>query len=107
MDRSKIKTSLIHYFALYGVYRFFSDICLRFIWKASDEELFWESHPFKDALEKDDDFCEIGYTFQRNEIIYKKISGKKWFAEILIPDDDEFEIGCELTIENYIYKKNW
>ena len=28
-----------------------------------------------------------------------------WSAEILIPDDDEFEIGCELTIENYIYKK--
>ena len=26
----------------------------------------------------------------------KKISGKKWFAEILIPDDDQFEIGCEL-----------
>ena len=32
----------------------------------------------------------------------KKISGKKWFAEIVIPDDDEFEIGCELKIENYI-----
>ena len=37
--------------------------------------------------------------------IYKKILGKKWFAEILIPEDDQFEIGCELTIENYTYKK--
>ena len=78
-----------------------------FIWNyfASDEELFWESHPFEDTLEKADDFCEIGYTFQRNEIIYKKISGKKWFAEILIPDDNQIDIGCELTIENYIYKE--
>ena len=65
----------------------------------------WESHPFDDTLEKADDLCEIGYTFQRNEVIYKKIPGKKWLAEILIPDDDEFEIGCELIIENYVYKK--
>ena len=36
---------------------------------------------------------------------FTKNSGKKWFAEILIPDDHEFEIGCELKIENYIYKK--
>ena len=69
------------------------------------EEAFWESHQFEDSLEKADDLCEIGYTFQKNEIIYKKISGKKWFAEILIPDDDQFEIGCELTIKNYIYKE--
>ena len=73
-----------------------------FICEESDEEAFWESH---DSLEEADDLCEIGYTFQRNEIIYKKISGKKWFAEILISDDDQFEIGCELTIENYFYKK--
>ena len=71
----------------------------------SDEESFWENHPFEDTLEKADDLCENGYTFQRNEIIYKKISEKMWTAEILIPDDDEFEIGCDLMIENYIYKK--
>ena len=70
-----------------------------------DEESFWENRQFEDSLEDADDLCDIGYTFQRNEIIYKKISEKKWFAEILIPDDDQFEIGCELTIENYIYKK--
>ena len=27
-------------------------------------------------------------------------------AEILTPGDDQFEIGSELTVENYIYKKN-
>ena len=59
------------------------------------EEAFWESHQFEDSLEKADDLCEIGYTFQRNEVIYKKILRKKWFAEILIPEDDQFEIGCE------------
>ena len=70
-----------------------------------DEEAFWESHQFQDSLEEANDLCDIGYTFQRNEVIYKKISGKKWFAEILIPDDDQFEIGCELKIEDYLYKK--
>ena len=50
-------------------------------------------------------FVKLATLFKKNEIVYKKISGKKWFAEILIPDDDEFEIGCELTIDNYIYKK--
>ena len=69
------------------------------------EESFWENRQFEDSLEEADGLCEVGYTFQRNEIIYKKISEKKWFAEILIPDDDQFEIGCELTIENYIYKE--
>ena len=71
------------------------------------EETFWEIHPLENSLEKADDLCEIGYAFQDKEIIYEKTSGKKWFAEILIPDEDEFEIGCELTIENYIYEKNW
>ena len=81
---------------------FFVAIYNRFI---CDEESFWENRQLEDSLEKADDLCEIGYTFQRNEIIYKKISGKEWFAEILSPDDDQFEIGCVLTIENYIYKK--
>ena len=97
--------TLIGFFAFYGLAAFLVVIHNRFIWEESDEESFWENHQFEDSLEKADDLCEIGYTFQRNEVIYKKISGKKWFAEILIPDDDEFEIGCELTIENYIYKK--
>ena len=105
MHKSKIKTFLSGFFTIYGVIMFFQNMYNLFIWKASDKELFWESHPFEDTLEKADDFCEIGFTFQRNEIIYKKISEKKWFAEILIPDDNEFEIGCELTIENYICKK--
>ena len=98
------KKSLIVYFTAYGVTAFLKDIYYRFIWKESDEENFWESHPFQNSLEKADDLCEIGYTFQRNEI-YKKISEKKWFVEILIPDDDDFETGCELKIENYTYKK--
>ena len=70
-----------------------------------EEEIFWERHPFEDPSEKADDLCEIGYTFKKNEIIYKKISEKKWFAEILIPDDDQLEIGHEFEIENYIYTK--
>ena len=108
MDKSKIKTILFGFFGVYGAFSLLSYICFLFTreYVTSDEERFWESHPFEDTLEKADDFCEIGYTFQRNEIIYKKISEKGWFAEILIPDNDEFEIGCELKIENYIYKKN-
>ena len=39
-----------------------------------EEEEFWESRQFEDSLEKADDLCEVGYNFQRNEIIYKKIS---------------------------------
>ena len=107
MDKSKIKRFLFAFFSAYGASSLLEDIFFLFTRKyfKSDEERFWESHPFEDTLEKADDLCEIGYTFQRNEIIYKKISEKKWSAEILIPVDDEFEIGCELTIENYIYKK--
>ena len=106
MDKSEIRTSLLVFLSSYGAIRLFQDIFFLFTKeKYSDEERFWERHPFEDTLEKADDFCEIGFTFQKNEIIYKKISEKKWFAEILIPDDDEFEIGCELAIENYIYKK--
>ena len=105
MDKSKIKTFLIHSFAFYGGVQPFVDIYFHSIWRASDEERFWESHPFESTLEKADDLCEIGYIFQRNEIIYKKISEKGWIAEILIPDNGEFEIGCELKIENYITKK--
>ena len=106
-----IKSAFISAFigGLFGTFTFhvldacFVKIMNRFF--CEDEESFWENHQFENSLEKADNLCEIGYTFQRNEIIYKKISGKKWFAEILIPDDDQFEIGCELTIENYIYKK--
>ena len=87
----------------YGAFRLSEDILDLFIKKYFKS--FWENHPFEDTLEKADDLCEIGYNFQRNEIIYKKISEKKWSAEILIPDDDEFEIDYELTIENYFYKK--
>ena len=50
-------------------------------------------------------FVKLATLFKKNEIIYKKISEKKWFAEILIPDDDQFEIGHEFEIENYIYTK--
>ena len=100
----EIRTSLLVFLSSYGVIRLLQDFFFLFTRK-SDEERFWESHPFEDPSEKADDFCEIGFTFQKNEIIYKKISEKKWFAEILIPDGDEFEIGCELEIENYIYKK--
>ena len=102
-----IKRFLFDFFIAYGAYSLSKDIFDFFIRRyfTSDEESFWENHPFEDTLEKADDLCEIGYNFQRNEIIYKKISENKWSAEILIPDDDEFEIDYELTIENYIYKK--
>ena len=69
-----------------------------------EEEAFWESHQFEDSLEKADELCEVGYTFQRNEMIYKKISEKKWLAELL-PYGDKFEIGYELEIDDYLYKK--
>ena len=67
-----IKTFLFLYFTTYGVFSFLEDMYYRFIWKESDEENFWESHPFQNSSEKADDLCEIGYTSQRNEIIYKK-----------------------------------
>ena len=105
--KAKIKKFLISGFAFLGAYVFFENVYFLFLHRyfANDEELFWESHPFESSLEKADDLCEIGYTFQRNEIIYKKTSEKGWIAEILIPDNGEFEKGCELKIENYIYRK--
>ena len=102
MDKSAFIGGFMGAFAFYVL----EEMYYRFIWKKSDEESFWESRQFEDSLEKADDLCVVGYTFQRNEIIYKKISQKKWLAEILTPDDNQFETGCELTIENYIYKKN-
>ena len=97
------KSVIIWAFASYCLVAFLKDTYYRFIYRGEEEEeTFWDSHQFENSLE---DLFEVGYTFQKNEIIYKKISGEKWFAEILIPDDDEFEIGCELTIDNYIYKK--
>ena len=107
MDQTEIKRFFFGFFIAYGAISLLEDIFSFFARKhsRSDEERFWESDPFEDTLEKADDFCEIGYTFQKNEIIYKKISEKTWFVEILIPVDDDFEIGCELTIENYVYKK--
>ena len=98
MIKSAFIGALIGTFAFPMLDAFFVAIYNRFICEEA-------SHQFEDSLEEADALCEIGYTFQRNEISYKKISGKKWFAEILIPDDDQFEIGCELMIENYIYKK--
>ena len=65
--------------------------------ESGDEESFWESHQFEDSLEKADDLCEIGYTFPKNEVIYKKIAEKKWLSEL--PHTDHFEI------ENYVYEK--
>ena len=74
MDKSKIKRFFFGFFIAYGAASLLEDILSFFSRKysKSDEERFWESHPFEDTLEKSDDFCEIGYTFQRNEIIYKK-----------------------------------
>ena len=50
--KAKIKECLISGFALYGAYVFFEDIYFLFLHKyfASDEELFWESHPFESSL---------------------------------------------------------
>ena len=77
----------------------------RYFFNDEEEEEFWEMPHLEDVLEKVDDLCEIGYTFQKNEIIYKKISEKTWFVEILIPDECPFDLGHEFMIENYIYKK--
>ena len=76
----------------------------RFI--CEDEESFWENHQFEDSLEKADDLCEIGYTFQKNEVIYKKISGKKWFAEILASFrlDYEYEIEYEYDFSILVFR---
>ena len=72
----------------------------------SDEETpLLDRRLFECPLEKADDLCEIGYKFQRDEIVYKKISEKKWLAEILVDDNDSFDIGNELEMENYIYTK--
>ena len=85
-NKEKIKNFLLYGFAIYGVYSLFSDICFHLKNFARDEEeLFLESHHFENSLEKANALCEIGYTFQRNEIIYKKISEKKWFAKFLFP----------------------
>ena len=46
-------------------------------WENHPFESFWENHSFEDSLEKADGLCEIGYNFPKNEIIYKKISEKK------------------------------
>ena len=108
MDKSNIQTILFHFFVVYGVLESFSKMYFsnrNELTQEKEEEIFWERHPFEDPLEKAGYLCEIGYTFQKNEIIYKKISEKKWFAEILIPDDDQLEIGHEFEIENYIYTK--
>ena len=65
---------MIGFFIGYGAFRLLTDIFFLFTreYFTSNEERFWESHPFEETLEKADDFCEIGYTFQRNEIISKK-----------------------------------
>ena len=65
----------------------------------------WSGRRFDDTLEKADDLCEVGFTFQRNDFIYKKIDQKKWLAEILIPDEDKLKTGCKLKIHGYVYTK--
>ena len=85
MDKSSFIRGFIGDVALYLFYR----LTMR------DEEAFRERRQFENPLEKADDLCEVGYTFERNGIIYKKISQKKWLAEILTLGDDQFEIGTE------------
>ena len=104
MNKSRVQT-LFHFFAASRAIKFFSTVYFFIREFFAHEETFWDRRPFENPLEKADDLCEIGYTFQKNEIIYKKISEKKWFAEILIPDDDQFEIDHESEIENDIYQK--
>ena len=106
MDKSAFIGGFMGSFAFFAFAAFLEKMYCRCNCEGSDEEQFWLNREFENSLEKADDLCEVGYTFQRNEIIYKKISQKKWLAEILTPDDDQFETGCVLTIENYIYKKN-
>ena len=72
MDKSAFIVGFIGAFAFYGLAAFLEEMYYR--WKAGDEEIFWESHQFENSLEKFGDLCEVGHTFQRNEIIYKKIS---------------------------------
>ena len=65
---------MFYFLVGYGASKLSKDIYYFFIRRyfISDEQSFWKNHPFEDALEKADDLCEIGYNFQRNEIIYKK-----------------------------------
>ena len=63
---------LIGSFAFHVFAEFLKAFYNRPICEESDEESFWENHQFEDSLEKADDLCEIGFTFQRNEVIYKK-----------------------------------
>ena len=95
MIKSAFIGALFGTFAFHVLDAFFVKIMNRFF--CEDEESFWENHQFEDSLEKADDLCEIGYTFPKNEVIYKKIAEKKWLSEL--PHTDHFEI------ENYVYEK--
>ena len=69
--------------ALFGTLAFhvldacFVKIMNRFF--CEDEESFWENHQFEDSLEKADDLCEIGYTFQKMRLFTKKSLKKSGF----------------------------
>ena len=70
-----IKSAFIGFIGgLFGTFAFhvldacFVKIMNRFFCKES----FWENRQFEDSLEKADDLCEIGYTFQRKRSFTKK-----------------------------------
>ena len=69
-----------------------------------DEYDFWKFRRL-DSLIKDDDLCEVGYTFVSHGATYKKISALKWLAEVLTSDEDPFHIGCKLSFGDCIYIK--
>ena len=67
MDKSSFIRAFTRDAALYLFYRL----------TMSEEEAFRKSRQFEKPLEKAYDLCEVGYTFERNGIIYKKNLSKK------------------------------
>ena len=95
--------------ALAGAFAFNSlNSLLHYLFKEPIEEYdeydFWKFRRL-DSLIKDDDLCEVGYTFVSNGVSYKKISDLKWLAEVKTSDEDPFPIGCKLIFGDDIYIK--
>ena len=94
------KTKTLIGLATYGVYKFLVDFSSLLIRKKRAEKTILDRLKISEAAL----LCEVGETFQKNDIVFRKISEKKWLAETL--DYDGFYIGFGgVVIDNYIYKK--
>ena len=95
------KKFLFEFLAAYGAVTILKDVFFftrKYFWERRLKELrercqeLWErlqelrEEPlFEDSLEKADDFCEIGFTFQKKGFIYKKISEKSGLLKYQSP----------------------